>query len=295
MRLGILDLGSFDPNRTNPLDRITQTINAVQKAEELNYCRYWLGEHFDFDVAWRCPDVLLPLLAGLTNKIKVGSAGVLMRYHRPFTIAHNYKLLNNLFSKRIELGFSKGLVPEQYNKLIATTNQYDLEQFYANVLETKKYLDEGHYPCDIPIIPYNQNIPDLWLLGSSASTIDFALQNNMNFCISLCHKPMSEEELKTVSDKIASKRTILTEKNISHSLLASIICSDTKEKAISIQNGNAHECLFHNSVGSHADNFDYLSKITTQFLTNEVIIPDLYVLDEDRINAMHLLSQHIDS
>ncbi|MEL6654219.1 MAG: LLM class flavin-dependent oxidoreductase [Bacteroidota bacterium] len=86
-----------------------QLFEYAQIADELGFSRFWLGEHYDDPLNyWSNPEPLLPLLLGHTERINVGTAGILIRLHSPFRVATNFRLLNSMFMGRVDLGLAGG-------------------------------------------------------------------------------------------------------------------------------------------------------------------------------------------
>ena len=59
------------------------TIETAILAERLGYKRYWLAEHWGADVSTPSPELLTPIIAGMTERIRVGPAGVLLPFYSP--------------------------------------------------------------------------------------------------------------------------------------------------------------------------------------------------------------------
>ena len=108
IKLSILEFGV----RINPNPRavVGEIMDYAATADKLNFHRFWLAEHHEADTSasFTNPEILLTLIASSTRKIRVGAGGALIGYTSPYTLASNYKLLNNLFSNRIDFGLSKG-------------------------------------------------------------------------------------------------------------------------------------------------------------------------------------------
>ena len=117
-KLGILDIGVVS-SELNSYSTLERTISDVQLADELGFSRYWLGEHNEYPFAWRNPDILIGILASITEKIRIGSAGVLLPLHPVLRVAENYRLLASLFPNRIDLGIASGTTaPEMILELL---------------------------------------------------------------------------------------------------------------------------------------------------------------------------------
>jgi hypothetical protein len=67
-----------------------------------------VAEHHVEDSAEACPEVLIPLIAGCTKRIMVGSGGVLLRYYSPLKVAETFLTIEALFPGRIKLGVANG-------------------------------------------------------------------------------------------------------------------------------------------------------------------------------------------
>src|SRR5690349_11880397 len=77
-------------------------------ADELGYRRYWVAEHHNMPaVAATNPAVLIALLASATERIRVGSGGVMLPNHAPLVVAEQFALLEAAFPGRIDLGIGR--------------------------------------------------------------------------------------------------------------------------------------------------------------------------------------------
>lgn len=92
-----------------------EQVALVRRAESLDFEEAWVTEHHfnDFSVS---PSTLMLMahLAGVTNKIRLGSAALLLAFHNPITIAESIATLDNLCNGRLSFGIAKGgPFPEQ--------------------------------------------------------------------------------------------------------------------------------------------------------------------------------------
>jgi luciferase family oxidoreductase group 1 len=180
MKTGIIDFGEVD---SNSIETIHHTIDNAVLAEAKGFSRYWLTEHHVNGVAWKNPELIISLIAASTESIRIGAAGVLPSVSHPYRIAQDYKLLSNLFYNRIDLGFAKGgMNPQLHQELNGNTSPPD---FFERIRKTKHYLSnevQNQHLFSVPGI-----LPHLWMLGSSTSSMDFAIKERMNFSLSLFH------------------------------------------------------------------------------------------------------------
>ena len=92
-RLSILDQSPIPTNRT-ATDALQATLELAQAAERWGYHRYWLAEHHGLlGLADPCPEILLTRIASLTEKIRVGTGGIMLPYYSPFKIVEQFRML----------------------------------------------------------------------------------------------------------------------------------------------------------------------------------------------------------
>src|SRR5437764_13185942 len=102
--LSILDL-SVVTTGTRPAAALRNGIDLARHADQLGYVRYWLAEHHNLSsVASPAPDIMIGQIAAVTNRIRVGSGGVMLPNHVPLMVAERFKMLEALFPGRIDLG-----------------------------------------------------------------------------------------------------------------------------------------------------------------------------------------------
>ena len=89
LELGLLDLCHVAPGASPPTALCDMTDVACL-ADGLGYTRYWLAEHHTSAVAHASPEILIPLVAGMTDRIRVGAAGVLLPYRSPLKVASDF-------------------------------------------------------------------------------------------------------------------------------------------------------------------------------------------------------------
>src|SRR5690606_4338326 len=87
---------------------VRETAELAREADRLGYQRFWVSEHHnDRALAGASPAVLMSHLASITERIRIGSGGVLLPHHSPLLIAEQFNLLESLFPGRIDLGLGR--------------------------------------------------------------------------------------------------------------------------------------------------------------------------------------------
>ncbi len=194
MKIGVLEQGKRSQN-TNSLLTIEDIIEYALEADKLGFSRFWLTEHhYSFIThSYANPDILISIIAGMTENINVGAAGVLVNLYAPFSVVSNYKLMNNLFHNRIDLGLANSLtdIPYVNSANDSRMNDDNFSQFFrkkvtemSNLIHNEeKYLQEE----GVVIPPYKGIKPNLWYLSTSYKSQEFIIKNKLNICRSIFH------------------------------------------------------------------------------------------------------------
>lgn len=194
--IGILDFGRRRPE-INGLSRVEDVLNHAIKAEELGYTHFWLGEHHteETGLPWCNPEVLLPVLAGMTENIRIGMAGILLLIHSPYSVACNFKLMANMFPNRVDLGLARG-VPTNNIEIVESLigRKFEMKELQATfnprITELMHYLqlEDELKEKNIIIPPHKGDIPEVWYLGSAFNhSLNNSLEHGLHFCRSLFH------------------------------------------------------------------------------------------------------------
>jgi luciferase family oxidoreductase group 1 len=105
--LSVLDLVPVRSNQTTG-DALAATLALAEVADELRFSRYWLAEHHNMPaVAATNPPVLIAMVAAATERIRVGSGGVMLPNHAPLVVAEQFALLEAAHRGRIDLGIGR--------------------------------------------------------------------------------------------------------------------------------------------------------------------------------------------
>lgn len=182
LKLGIVDQSPV-PNGSTARDAVAATLELARLAEELGFTRYWLAEHHSTNsFAGSAPEVLIPRVASVTERIRVGSGGVMLPHYSPYKVAEQFRLLQTMFPGRIDLGL--GRAPAGTGRA-ASALRYGregipVERFPEQIQDLMGWLGET-FPDDHPwrkvrATPRGTDTPEVWMLGSGGSTAHVAAQ-----------------------------------------------------------------------------------------------------------------------
>lgn len=109
--LSILDLAPV-ADGTSTAAALQKIIDLAKLGDTLGYTRVWYAEHHGMpSIASSSPEVLIATAAAATQRIRVGSGGVMLPNHVPLRIAETYRTLNGLNPGRIDLGIGRAAAP----------------------------------------------------------------------------------------------------------------------------------------------------------------------------------------
>lgn len=183
--LSVLDLVTVGQGRT-ATQALRTSVDIARLAERRGFHRYWVAEHHSMPgVASSSPAVILAHLAAHTERIRLGSGGVMLPNHAPLVIAEQFGTLEAMAPGRIDLGL--GRAPGTDGATAAALRRTDrlgegAEDFPQQLAELTRFLDDdfpdGHHYARIHAVPgpvqataeggvQSAARPPIWLLGSS--------------------------------------------------------------------------------------------------------------------------------
>jgi luciferase family oxidoreductase group 1 len=181
--LSILDLAPV-PEGTTSSQALNNIISLAQLGDELGYTRVWYAEHHGMpSIASSSPEVLIATAAAHTNRIHVGSGGVMLPNHVPLRVVETYRTLNGLNPGRIDLGIGRagGSDGRTLSALRSVGGEY-----FAQELAEMLAFEEGNFAPDHPfapilVVPEKVALPPIWLLGSSGASAQAAGQLGVGY------------------------------------------------------------------------------------------------------------------
>ena len=170
--LSVLDL-SFVTTATPPSAALRNTLDLARHADRLGFTRYWLAEHHNLpSVASPAPEIMIGQIAAITERIRVGSGGVMLPNHAPLLVAERFKLLEALFAGRIDLalGRAPGTDPLTAFAIRQRSDAQQGDDFLDRLQELLWWqtgFPEGHPFRKVQAMPSDAPLPPIWILGSS--------------------------------------------------------------------------------------------------------------------------------
>lgn len=160
-----------------------ETLSLARHAEALGYRRFWLAEHHNLaGIASAATAVLMGYVAGGTERIRVGSGGVMLPNHAPLIIAEQFGTLETLYPGRIDLGIGRAPGTDQLTvrALRRRLSNVD-EDFPRDVAELLSYFAPARAGQAVRAVPGEGLKVPVWLLGSSLYSAQLAAMLGLPF------------------------------------------------------------------------------------------------------------------
>src|SRR3954454_20083073 len=107
LRLSVLDQSPVAEGSTGS-QALRNTIDLARLTDRLGYHRYWVAEHHGGpSLAGPSPEVLIGPIASATERMRVGSGGVMLPHYSPLKAAQSFSVLAGLYPGRIDLGIGR--------------------------------------------------------------------------------------------------------------------------------------------------------------------------------------------
>jgi luciferase family oxidoreductase group 1 len=182
-RLSVLDQSPI-PEGSTGSDALHNTLDLARLADQLGYVRYWVAEHHGTPgLASAAPEVLIGPIASATERIRVGSGGIMLPHYSPFKVAETFSALSGVYPGRIDLGLGRAPGTDGLTMFALQRDRREAspDDFPQQLAELLGYLD-ATLPADHPFarlagtLPGLPERPEPWLLGSSPQSAIWAAE-----------------------------------------------------------------------------------------------------------------------
>jgi len=155
---------------------LRNTLELAQQADRLGYQRYWLAEHHNMPgIASAATAVVMGHVASGTQRIRVGSGGIMLPNHSPLVIAEQFGTLASLYPDRIDLGLGRAPGTDMTTARALRRDRLESpDQFPQDVQELQYLFAQAQPGQNIRAVPGAGLEVPLWLLGSSLFSAQLA-------------------------------------------------------------------------------------------------------------------------
>lgn len=158
-------------------------VRTAQHAESLGFSRYWLAEHHNMPgIASSATAVLVGHIAGATQRIRVGSGGIMLPNHAPLVVAEAFGTLAELYPGRIDLGLGRAPGTDGPTMRALRRDRVETEQdFPRDVAELQRLLGPVQAGQRLIATPGAGTEVPIWLLGSSLFSAQLAAERGLPY------------------------------------------------------------------------------------------------------------------
>ncbi|MBU6081253.1 LLM class flavin-dependent oxidoreductase [Allobacillus halotolerans] len=192
VRLGILDYAQIDEGG-NARQALADSVELAKLAESLGYERFWMAEHHNVP-AFACssPEMMMMRIADATDRIRVGSGGVMLPHYSPYKVAENFRMLEAAHPGRIDLGIGNTIGTPIVNQALNEKKKGKLN-YEQSITDLTEYLSdqvgEDHRFAGISANPVIPTVPQMWALSTSVRSAKMAAKLGIGYTFGLFPAP----------------------------------------------------------------------------------------------------------
>ncbi len=170
MKLSVLDQSVACAGRDEG-HALRDTLALAEHCEALGYARFWVSEHHNLPtIVGSAPEVLMAAIAARTQRIRIGSAGVMLPHYSALKVAEQFRVLDALAPGRIDLGVGRAPGGDMRTALALNPDAaHAADHFPQQVLDLQAWT-AGQRQGGIHAHPRpapGAAPPEIWILGSS--------------------------------------------------------------------------------------------------------------------------------
>lgn len=172
--VSVLDLAPVGADVSYPV-ALQASLDLARAAEGLGYRRFWVAEHHGMPgIASSAPAVLLAALGAATDRIRLGSGGVMLPNHPPLVVAEQFGTLASLYPGRIDLGIGRAPGTDRLTAAALRRSPEVADDFPQQLGELIGFLADRYAAEGLRAVPLAEEPPSVWLLGSSGYSAQVA-------------------------------------------------------------------------------------------------------------------------
>lgn len=194
MRLSILDQSPV-ADTMRPEEAVRNSVDLVERADALGYYRYWFAEHHgNASFASATPEIMMAYAAARTQRIRLGSGGILLGHGSALKTAEAVRLLEALALGRIDAGFGRAPGGDARAVRALRTNPNDayprLEEILTFLKDSRPASNDG----SVVAVPDGVTPPEVWVLGTTADSARTAARLGLRYAFGAFIDPSNANE-----------------------------------------------------------------------------------------------------
>lgn len=262
IQYSILELASVGAD-SSVQQTFKNSLDLARNAEEMGYHRFWLAEHHNMvSIASSATAVLIGYIAGGTEKIRVGSGGIMLPNHSPLIVSEQFGTLGSLYPNRIDLGLGRAPGTDQVTAhAIRSDRMQAVYKFPEEISQIQKYFSADNQNSKVrATVAEGVEVP-VYILGSSTDSAYVAAQKGLPYAFASHFAPAQLfEALNIYYNNFEPSKYLDKPYSIG---CINVIAADTDEEAEKIST-----TLIRMMLGVMTGNIDYMQPPTS--MTSEL-------------------------
>ena len=235
LELSVLDQSPVAEGST-PAEALHRSISLAKHVDRLGYRRFWMSEHHAMGLlACTAPEVMLARIGAETERIRIGSGGIMLPHYAALKVAEQFRMLHSLYGDRVDLGVGRapGGGPVESLALRRERRVQPVDDFADQLSELLAFLDQG-FPAQHPfarvqVQPEMPGGPDVWLLGSSMWSSQAAAEFGLPYAFAHFFSPVHTH--RAITEYRAGFQASVHRSEPEAMAAVGVICAETQEEA----------------------------------------------------------------
>ena len=236
LKLGVVDQLPIHSGGSGA-DATRSATRLAKACDSWGYHRYWVAEHHNTpSYASPCPEIMIAHIASVTEKIRVGSGGVMLSHYSSYKVAEVFRMLAALYPNRIDLGIGRAPGGDsiatsalQYPGPPRESTDYE-EQSRQLAGFIRGDLNAEHPFSSLRVMPEGPDRPELWMLGSGGGSAALAGHLGMGLALAL-FIGTHDRPVEIIEHYREAYRLAGHDGAPSAALASAVICADSREEA----------------------------------------------------------------
>ncbi len=189
-----MDCGTFllmqSPSGAGHAEMFSRATAMAQAADRMGFDSIWCAEHHFSTYGYLSRPLMLAMhLASQTERIRVGSAVIVLPLHHPLVVAEEIATADLLSGGRLDVGLGRGYQRYEFERLGADLSESRgrFDEAIDIILEAFKgepFSYDGEYyhfnETSIFPLPIQHPHPPIWVVGQSPESIASVAQRGFN-------------------------------------------------------------------------------------------------------------------
>lgn len=179
----------------NQSEAIQAMVDLAQAVEEMGYIRYWIAEHHNTPtLVSSATAILIKHTLEHTEKIRVGSGGIMLPNHAPLVVAEQFGTMATIYPNRVDLGLGRAPGTDMVTASALRRSKNDsLYTFPEDVQSLLTYFGPEEKQTRVKAYPgVGTNVP-IYILGSSTDSAYLAAKLGLPYAFASHFAPQQME------------------------------------------------------------------------------------------------------